>query len=144
MGTLFFMHLDIYKDLVYEFYNSLSVPLNEHSNIIGYTMSFKIRGEDHVIKPKKFVEWLDCDNERILNTPVGWTLDYLRRNMDGVGIYYSNMTKSTGFYRLIVRILHRIITYSLNGRKSTNGHVSMRDMVLLKATIDGFQVDTAK
>lgn len=66
--TLLFMNLDVHKDLVYEFYSSLSMPMDENINIIGYIISFRTRGEDHMVEPEKFVEWLNCENKGILNT----------------------------------------------------------------------------
>lgn len=100
-----------------------------------------MQGEDHVVKPETFIEWLNCNNKSILNTRMSWTSDYLWCDLGGVRSYYVNITKLMGFSHLIVRILHRMIIYSLNDR-SINGHVSMQNMVLLKATKDGFQVNT--
>lgn len=54
--TLFFTHLDVYEDLVYEFYNSLLVPINERKNIIEYTISLRMKRDDYKVEPKKFVE----------------------------------------------------------------------------------------
>lgn len=48
--------------------------MDEHENIVGCTISFRIRGDDYEVKPRKFAEWLNCDNEDILNTLFGWTL----------------------------------------------------------------------
>lgn len=138
------MHLDVYEDLVYEFYNSLSVFIDEHNNIIGYTMRFRMRGEDYEIMIENFVEWLNCDNKGILNTPIDCISDFLWRDFGGIGPYYINMTKSKGFSYPIVKILCQMITYSLYAKKSKSRHVLVQDMVLLKVVIDGRQVDITK
>lgn len=52
--NLFFMHLDVYEDLVYECYSSLLMPTHENGNMIGYTMSFRISGDNYKVEPKKF------------------------------------------------------------------------------------------
>lgn len=56
--TLFFMNLDVYEDLVYEFYSSLSVSMDKNDNMVRYTISFRMKGKDFDIEPKKFVVWL--------------------------------------------------------------------------------------
>lgn len=66
--TLFFMHLDVYEDSLCEFYSSLSMLMDEHKSIIGYTISFRMKEDDYEIELEKFVEWLNYDNEGILNT----------------------------------------------------------------------------
>lgn len=45
------MHLDVYEDLLNEFYSSLSMLMEENGNIIGYTMSFRMKGEGYEVKP---------------------------------------------------------------------------------------------
>lgn len=44
----------------------------------------------------------------------------------------------------MVKILHWMLTHTLNARKSIDGHVSVQDMVLLKVVMDGRQVDIVK
>lgn len=53
---LFIMHLDVYEDLVYEFYSSLSMHINNHKKIIEYIMSFRIKCDDYNVTSETFVE----------------------------------------------------------------------------------------
>lgn len=49
MGKFFFMHLDLYKDLVYEFYISLLASIDENGNMIGRIMIFRMKGNDYEV-----------------------------------------------------------------------------------------------
>lgn len=37
-----------------------------------------------------------------------------------------------------------MISYTLNARKNTIGHITVQDMVLLKVSLNGLKVDTIK
>lgn len=50
---------------------------------------------------------------------MGWTLNFLWHDLDEVGLYHVDMTKLIGFNYSIMRNLYRMITSSLNVRKST-------------------------
>lgn len=113
------MYFDVYRDLVYEFYNSLLVFMDEHGNIIGYTMSVRMRGEDYETMPEKYIKQLNYDNEGILNTLMSRTPDFLWLDLYRVRPYYANLTKLIGFSHPIVRILHQMIIYSLMEGKWT-------------------------
>lgn len=109
-------------------------------------MSFKIRGDDYTIIFEIFAEWLEYNNEGILNTSTRWTFtfNFLWHDLGGLKPYYGNLTKSTGFSHPIIRILHQMLPFTLNARKNTSGHVSVWDLVLLKVIMDGKQLDLAK
>lgn len=65
-----------------------------------------MRGDDFEIELQKFATWLNYDNNGILNIPEGWILDYLWCDLGGIGVYYSNITKSIRFSHPLVSILH--------------------------------------
>lgn len=52
--------------------------------------------------------------------------------------------KSTKFNHSIIKILHWMLPYTLTASKNTSRHVSVRDLVLLKAAIDGRQMHLTK
>lgn len=79
------MHLDLYKDLVYEFYISLSASMDENGNMIGHIMIFRMRGNDYEVMSEKFTLWLNCDSKGILNTTLGWTSNFLWHDLNGIG-----------------------------------------------------------
>lgn len=63
------MRLDVYKNTVYEFYNSVKLGMDAQNNIVNFTMKFRLHGKDHAITLEMLTQWLKYDCDKILNDP---------------------------------------------------------------------------
>lgn len=136
--------LDRFSHLIYEFFSSLEIKEDGSDTFPQNTMFFRFKNEEHIVTPQQLAKWLDCDYEGVCNVPRNWDSQVAWINMSVIGGKYDSHTaKSTKLADPVMRILHRFITYSLNARKQINGHVSVKDLILMEVALTGKQVNSA-
>lgn len=74
---------------------------------------------------KLLAEGLDCNCEGILNAPSEFRSNRAWIDLSGHKEYDSRTSKSSKMGSPIMKMLHRIISYTLNARNRSNGKVGL-------------------
>lgn len=128
---LFFLRMDAYVNLVYEFYSSLRIKTDARNNIQGYTIEFRLHDRKCTITPEMLARWLDYNDEGILNTTFKFRSNSAWDMLGGQKEYDLYTSKLSKMANPVMRMLHRIISYILNSHHKSNGQVIVQDVILM-------------
>lgn len=78
------------------------------------------------------------------NVPRNWDSKQAWIDVSGIGTYHPHRCKSTKLQNPAMRAFHRYLTFTFNGRKETNGNVTVKDLLFMEAAVAGRQVNSAK
>lgn len=112
--NLFFIRLNIYKSLVYEFYNSLKLGIDVEHHIMDFTMKFRLSDQDYTVTSQMLTQWLQCDDNRMLNTLENFNHSIAWIQLRGQETYNSHLSKSRKLDNPVYKVLHRMIAYTWN------------------------------
>lgn len=94
----------------------LKLKIDGRGNILDYEMSFQLHGEPFTISPEIFAKWLECNYNGMLNAPSTFTLNTLWIDLGDGEVYLSHTLKLTELGNSVYKVLHHIISYTLNTR----------------------------
>ena len=96
------------------------------------------------MRPQDLANWIGIDFEGLDSVLKTWDSKQARTDVSGIGVYHPHRCKSTKLRNPAMRVFHRFLTFTFNGRKETNGNVTVKDLLLMEAAVTGKQVNSAQ
>lgn len=85
---------------------------------------------------------MDYDCEGILNAPSTFTSVGAQVDLGEQELYNPHTSKWTKLTSLVLRMLHQIISFTLNAQKKSNEQIIIQAMILMYVAMNQIQADT--